>query len=388
MTDKHTLLGPESFMNAVAATHDRQEFDRLTLPPKQPQQTSPLQKARHENSWCSKGASYAGNRPLAEGSPPSQRRRCAPDNVFSMSSAPAPALARARVSRHTYENIRVCASSSTGDTAGLSFDTSPRSPTSQQTKYQPSKLTSADIEELFPEAGKYLHSDSYAFRKSTERPLNVKRTAAVSAVSAGHTSWTTIASLKHSASAEHEWAAPNVDGHVPGIFAKAVGPTAVISNAPTHDISTSKPLQPVQGGGHFVGAQKAALRMQRLLLPEPQSFGHPAINAVHVHYATHSFLYQAGKATCSDTSTRTQADCDGKISPTVDAIDASKNGCSMETKPAKSIYEDDKTAPPAWQGGTVEQKFTPKDATEKGIAEEGTKEATVDPFKWLLPANF
>ena len=143
-----------------------------------------------------------------------------------------------------------------------------------------------------------------------------------------------------------------------------------------------KHLQPAQGSVSLL-AQRAALRMQYFLLQDSQPlFACPDVDLEHAIHVISDFLEQAYKADHKVEYDCTKAKQPINSSPALSARTEATKAEITENLKEESGFTPDISQPDGNIQGSGERR------NEEGNAGEEDSDVVIDPFKWLLPANF
>jgi hypothetical protein len=369
-------------MKAIAATEDRQEFNRLTSPPTKSQQTPRLRRANHENWRVLRSAVDSEGGSPTGGIRPARRSTRAQDDVFTATPVPA------TPERPSDPKSHRLASSSTGVAAGASFGNSPkdlspqRQAGSERARAAPSDRNVVTPEEVLLKAANQVVSGPPNQEHAAQDTLVAKGTVATPTVSAENGSNTQIGSTEQGSRVEHQPTTSDVDTYQPVSSSQKAG--AAQGNARRYDIVTLKRWQPANGGTGLPIAQKAVLRMRSLLSLQAQPpFDRPAINVEHANHFMKSFLDQAQKADHQDVCNHTKI-----RKPVNSCLVPSYQTEPVEANATKGFEEENEiTLDVAEADGKKHDTWVEGNCAEEDAAEESS-EAIVDCFKWLLPANF
>jgi hypothetical protein len=186
-------------------------------------------------------------------------------------------------------------------------------------------------------------------------------------VSAENTNTCTTANLEQGPRADRPPTNSDVGAYTPTISSEKAAAVTAADSSRRYEIATLKRLQPAQGGTGLPLAQIAALRMQHfLLLDRPLLYARPAVDLEQVHNAD-------DKVECDCTKTTKPVNSSPALSATTEPADAESTEDPDEDNEPTAVFSE--------VDGNVQGRGEGK-AAEKGC------DVVIDPFKWLLPANF
>jgi hypothetical protein len=386
LQDKDALFSSDSFMRAIAATEDRQEFNRLTSPPAQSQRKAHLPSTNNEYKGLTTRVHEDQEGSPTKGSTTSRRSTSVQDDVFTTTKTPTPATWK----RASDQKLPRLDSPSNRVAVGGGFGYSPKtlSPKclieSQESIPASSDRKLATPEQLFYKTPRPVVSPSPNRKHAARGTLGAQRTVATLAANVDSASNSPTASPEHSSSAASQHPTSDIDTYQPALPSKKA--RAAGSSARRYDMATLKRWQPANGGTRLAIAQKAALEIEAFQSSQAQSvFGRPAID---VHYARNTiqgFLKQVRKAEHGDNEDLVRGNAS---QATVDAAEDYDKASLTDRETRKGIYEDKSATAGSTEEDTVEQRTIEEHVQEDDIVEGEGKEVVVDPFKWLLPANF